>query len=282
DRQLQVQVDPKRLQAQGASLLQVLETTGNALWVSSLSFVEASTPGTGGFIDTANQRLGVRHISPIITPDGLAQIHISDKKKLDGTPLRLADVANVVENHQPLIGDALSNDGAGLLLVVEKFPGANTLDVTRGVEDALAELRPGLSGLEMDSTIFRPADFIETAIRDVALMALVGLMLIALSLAAGFWEWRKVLISFVAIPLSLVAGGLALYLQGASVNALVLAGFALALVVVVDDAIIYVDHLAERLRQVRAAGQPKTAAGTILEASAEIGSPMLFATLIVL
>ncbi len=80
DRQLQVQVDPKRLQEKNVSLLQVLETTGNALWVSSLSFVEASTPGTGGFIDIPNQRLGIRHISPIVSPDELAQIPIQDTK----------------------------------------------------------------------------------------------------------------------------------------------------------------------------------------------------------
>src|ERR1043165_7139639 len=85
DRQLQVRVDSKRLQDQGVSLLQVLETTGNSLWVSSLSFVEASTPGTGGFIDTANQRLGIRHILPIISPQGLAQVPIEDTTlHLDG------------------------------------------------------------------------------------------------------------------------------------------------------------------------------------------------------
>ena len=122
----------------------MLETTGNALWVSSLSFVEASTPGTGGFIDTANQRLGIRHILPIVSPEDLAQVPIEDTK------LRLSDVANVVEDHQPLIGDALTNDGPGLLLVVEKFPGANTLEVTRGVEDALAELGPGLPGIDVE------------------------------------------------------------------------------------------------------------------------------------
>ena len=76
DRQLQVQVDPNRLHAHGVSLLRVLETTGNALWVSSLSFVEASTPGTGGFIDTANQRLGIRHVLPIVSEKGLAQVPI--------------------------------------------------------------------------------------------------------------------------------------------------------------------------------------------------------------
>src|SRR3954470_24880376 len=92
DRQLQVQVDPKQLQAKNVTLLQVLETTGNAMWVSSLSFVEASTPGTGGFVETANQRLGIRHISPIITAEGLSQVPIEE------SALHLGDVANVVED----------------------------------------------------------------------------------------------------------------------------------------------------------------------------------------
>src|SRR5512135_580816 len=85
DRQLQVLVDPERLSAQKTPLTSILETAGNALWVSTLSYVEASTPGTGGFIDTPNQRLGILHISPIITADGLAQVPIPDKKRLDGT-----------------------------------------------------------------------------------------------------------------------------------------------------------------------------------------------------
>ena len=128
DRQLQVQVDPERLQAAGVSLDQILETTGNALWVSSLSFLEASTPGTGGFIDTTQQRLGIWHLSPIVSAEVLAQVPVEDAPSL-----HLGDVANVVEDHQPLIGDAVVNDGSSLLLVVEKFPGANTLEVTRGV-----------------------------------------------------------------------------------------------------------------------------------------------------
>jgi Cu/Ag efflux pump CusA len=76
DRQLQVQVDPERLRDRGVSLSQVIESTGNALWFSPLSFVEASTPGTGGFIDTANQRLGIQHFSPITTAATLAQVSL--------------------------------------------------------------------------------------------------------------------------------------------------------------------------------------------------------------
>src|SRR5262245_20194310 len=162
DRQLQVQVDPKRLAEKNVSLLQVLETTGNSLWVSSLSFVEASTPGTGGFIDTANQRLGIRHILPIVSPAELAQVPIEDAKDV-----HLSDVANVIENYQPLIGDALSGDGPSLMLVVEKFPGANTLQVTHGVEEAMSELGPGMAGITVNTSVFRPADFIETSIGNV-------------------------------------------------------------------------------------------------------------------
>ena len=105
DRQLQVQVDPDRLAARGITLDRVVDSTGNALWSSPLTFVEASTPGTGGFIDTANQRLGVQHMMPITTSRQLAAVTLQDAS---GRRLRLSNVADVVEDHQPLIGDAMS------------------------------------------------------------------------------------------------------------------------------------------------------------------------------
>ncbi len=179
DRQLQVQVDPKRLRDKGVSLLQVLETTGNAMWVSSLSFVEASTPGTGGFIDTPNQRLGIRHIFPISSPESLAKVPIED------STLSLGDVANVVEDHQPLIGDAVGNDGPSLLLVVEKFPEANTLEVTRGLDQALEAMRPGLGGIQIDSSIYRPANYIEMALRNLSVVLLISFVLVALERCVG-------------------------------------------------------------------------------------------------
>src|ERR1043166_9702540 len=141
DRQLQVQVDPDRLRAYQVSLLQVLESVGNALWVSTLSFVEAATPGNAGFIDTPQQRLGIQHISPIVSPESLSQVSVQGTGALlvnqaerdrpiprQGGAVRLIDVADVVENHQPLIGDALAGDGANLLLVIEKFPGSDRRD----------------------------------------------------------------------------------------------------------------------------------------------------------
>jgi multidrug efflux pump subunit AcrB len=127
DRQLQVQVDPERLAERGVTLQQIVETSANAQISSTLSFVEGSTPGTGGFIETPQQRLGARHVFDRLTdPEELGKVPVEGT----GGRLRLTDVATVVEDHQPLIGDAFVNDADGLL-VVEKFPGANTLDVTR-------------------------------------------------------------------------------------------------------------------------------------------------------
>ena len=173
ERQLQVQVDPERLRSLGVSLLDVIETTGNALVGLAADFLEASTPGTGGFIDTPNQRLGVQHVLPIKTADDLAQVPVevgnSDDASGSEQPLRLGDVATVVEDHQPLIGDAVAPDAANdLYFVIEKFPDANTLEVTQGVEEALAALAPGLSGIEFDTTVYRPASFIEMAIGNLA------------------------------------------------------------------------------------------------------------------
>src|SRR5919108_5110253 len=105
DRQLQVLVDPKQLGEHNLSLLKILETTGNALWVSSLSFLEASTPGTGGFIDTPQQRLGIWHLSPLVSAQDLARVPIEGAENL-----HLGQVTTVVEDHQPLIGDAILDE----------------------------------------------------------------------------------------------------------------------------------------------------------------------------
>lgn len=275
ERQLQVLVDPERLRAKGVALRQVIETTGEALWVSPLSYLEASTPGTAGWIDTPNQRLGIRHLLPISSPQDLAKVAVVDTTP----PLLLGDIAEVVEDHQPLIGDALVKDSPSLLLVVEKSPGANTPQVTRGVEEALEAMRPGLAGIEMD-TIFRPANYIEMAVRNIAMAFLIGGVLVALF--ALFYNWRSALISLVAIPLSLIAAGSVLYLSDVPLNMMVLAGLVMALGLIIDDAIIDTENIARRLRQHRQAGSDKSTTSIVLEASAEMRSAILFATLIIL
>src|SRR5829696_321535 len=147
-----VDVDPERLQAQRISLDDVMNATADSLDAGLLRYNDfGNVIGTGGFVDTANQRFGIRHVLPIKAPADLAKIPL---ERPDGRIVPLKRVADVKIGHQPLVGDAVINDGPGLLLVVEKAAGANTVKVTRGVDAALEELRPGLPGITIDASIF--------------------------------------------------------------------------------------------------------------------------------
>ena len=276
DQQLQVQVDPERLRDSNVTLPQVIETAGNAQAVSSLSFLEGSTPGTGGFIETPQQRLQVRHVlDHIANPTALGKVPVEET----GGRLRLTDVADVKIDHQPLIGDAVVDDREGLLLVVEKFPGASTLEVTSGVEEALDDLRPGLAGLRTDTSVFRPASLIADAIDNLTVALIIGGLLLMLVLGAFLFQWRTVLIVAVTLPVSLVAAALVLDLLGATFNAISFAGLAMALAVVVDDAVVGAENVSRRLR---APGGAEAPAGVVLQASQEMRSPLGYATVIVL
>lgn len=262
DRQLQVQFDPDRLATHGVTQSQLIETTGNSLWISPLTYLEASFPGAGGWLDGPTQRLEVRHVLPISHPADLARIRIS------GSSLRLGDVAEVVEGHPPLIGDAVLADGPGLLLVVEKLPGANTLEVARGVEAALTELRHGLDGVQLDPSIYRAATFIETAFSNLGRALVMAAVLAVVILGVLLYDWRAAAIGLVTIPLALVVAGAVIGYLGGSLNTMVLAGMVVALAVVVDEAIISVEAMRRRPDVVQAAHQ--------------VRGPMLFATLILL
>jgi Cu/Ag efflux pump CusA len=279
DQQLQVQVDPARLRDQGVTLNQVIRSAGNAQVVSPLSFLEASTPGTGGFVETPQQRLQVRHLlEKIADPQELGKVPVTGT----GGRLRLSDVANIQVDHQPLIGDAVVTGGAGLMLVVEKFPGASTLEVTEGVEDALETLRPGLSGMRTDTSVFRPASYISDALGNLGLAVLVGGLLMLLAMAALRFHWRAVLIAMVTVPLSLVVAGLLLRLLGQGFNAIAFAGIAAAVAVVVDEAVAPSDRVVRRLRQRGEKAGPASLASVVREASAEVRGPLMYATVILL
>ena len=271
--QQHVDVDPARLRARDVSLDQVMNATADSLDAGLLRYADfGNVIGTGGFVDTPNQRLGIRHVLPIATPADLGRVPVNPN-------VRLSDVANVVQGHQPLVGDAVINDGPGLLLVVEKAAGANTVKVTNGVDDALDELRPGLPGIQFDATIFRQADFIDSAIDNLTLALLLGCLLVILVLVAFLFEWRTALISLLAIPLSLMAAVLVLYLTGDTINTMILAGLVIAVGVVVDDAIIDVENIWRRLR-LRGDGSGRLAPRIILEASLEVRTAIWYATLI--
>ncbi|MBN1421621.1 MAG: efflux RND transporter permease subunit [Planctomycetes bacterium] len=267
DRQFQVIVDPERLRANEISLDAVEAAAADAAAITG-----------GGFIDTPNQRLAVRHLSPIIEADDLARTVVAFR---NAAPIRLGDVADVVVGSPPPIGDAVIDDGPGLLLIVEKQPWGNTLEVTREVEAAIDALRPGLAGVKLDTTIFRPATFIETSLANLRHAMLLGCILVIVILVAFLFDWRTALISMVAIPLSLLTVAVVLQHLGGVVNTLILAGLVIALGEVVDDAIIDVENVSRRLRLHRAAGGTESIFQVVLKASLEVRSAVVFASLIV-
>lgn len=276
DRQFQVIVDPDRLHNHNVTLDAVIKSAKDGV-----------TPETGGFIDTPNQRLPVTNVQAVTAPRDLAQIPVSTTRAAVPAagfiaPLRLGDVADVREGFPPPIGDAVINDGPGLLLIVEKQPQGNTLNVTRDVEAAIDSLRPGLRDIEIDSTIFRPATFIEMALSNLNKALLIGCLLVVVVLSLFMFDWRTAFISLTAIPLSLIAAALALHYTNSTVNTMVLAGLILALGEVVDDAIIDVENIQRRLRINSEAGHPESPFMVVLKASLEVRSAIVYATLIVI
>ncbi len=277
--QLQVQIDPVKLRAHNVSLDQVMGVTADSLDAGLLRFSEGGFIGTGGAIETPNQRLNVEHTLSIRTPEDLAKVPIR-ANAADGRALTLRDVADVKIDHQPLIGDSVINGGPGLMLIVEKLPWANTLDVTEGVEAAMEELAPGLPGMEVDTTIFRPATFVEMSIDNLTEALLLGSLLVVIVLALFLFSWRSALISLITIPLSLTASALVLYWRGTTINTMVLAGFVIALGAVVDDAIVDTENIVRRLRQHRREGGDRSTARVIFDASLEVRGAVVYASLI--
>jgi CzcA family heavy metal efflux pump len=275
--QQHVQVDPAKLAENGISLQRVMDTTADSLDAGLLRYSEGALIGTGGFLERNGKRMSIRTALPITTPKSLGDVPI---ERSNGKELRLSDIGRVIEDHQPLFGDAVINDGKGLMLIVQKYPNANTLEVTEGVEDAIDKMRPGLPGIEIDTTIFRPATFIEQSIDNLTLALLLGVLLVILIISGFLFEWRTALISLLAIPLSLIAALLVLILNDTTINVMILAGLVVAIGVVVDDAIIDVENIVRRLRQNRAAGGPKSTFRIVLEASVEVRTAITYATVI--
>jgi CzcA family heavy metal efflux pump len=268
DKQLQVVVNPDLLRSNGISQQQVLNAVGNAASIES-----------GGFVDSPNQRIPVRHTNLTSQPEDLADIVVDYK---NGAPILLGSIARINVGAPPPIGDAVINNGDGLLLIVEKHPEANTLEVTKNVEAALQQLKPALQELDIDSSIFRPATFIERAIKNLLNALFLGALLVALILMIFLRNKRAALISICAIPLSLISAVLVLTAFHVSMNTMVIAGLVIAVGEVVDDAIIDVENILRRLKLNQLLDNPKSKLSVIVNASLEVRSAVVYATMIVM
>jgi CzcA family heavy metal efflux pump len=268
-RQLQIQVQPDRLLGHGLALTDVLAAA------------RASTGIVGaGFIDTPNQRIVLETQGQAIDPGVLAQVEVARR---DGLSVRLADVARVVEAGAPRFGEALIQGRPGVLLTMLSQYGANTMEVTQAVEQALDGMRPVLEqrGVTLYPRLHRPATFIETALSNLRVSLLLGGVLVALVLFAFLGHTRTALISLVAIPLSLLSAVIVLTRLGFTLNTMTLGGLAIAVGEVVDDGIVDVENIVRRLRENERLGRPRSPFRVVLEASLEVRTTVVFASLVV-
>ena len=268
-RQFQIQVDPEKLVRYNISLQEVMEAAKKATGVRG-----------GGFIENSNQRIVINSEGQALSPQQLAQTTLLHR---NGQTIRLTDIGRVVEGAAPSISAAAIDGHDGIYLSIQGQLGANTHGVTRAIEKALHELEPSLKDeqVTLHSKLFRPANFIETAIDGVQTDILIGSVLVISVLFMFLFNVRTALISATAIPLSLLTAIVVLNHFNIGLNIMVLGGLAIALGEVVDDAIIDTENIFRRLRENRLLSQPLPAYKVVFDASIEVRSSVFYATIIV-
>ena len=267
-RQLRVEPDTARMAQFGVSLTQVEQAlrgfAGNA---------------GGGFIDLNSREYLIRHIGRTNRVEDLQGVAVAWK---DGRAILLSQVAEVRYAAAMKRGDAGYNGAPAVIVSVQKQPAADTVQLTGAIEAALGELKQGLPpGLAAPKVLFRQADFIESSIGNVSEALRDGAIMVAIVLFAFLLSARTTIISLVAIPLSLAVTALAFKLLGQSINVMTLGGLAIAIGELVDDAVVDVENIVRRLKQNRAAGNPLSTMEVVRQASVEVRSGIVYATVIV-
>ena len=265
-RQLQVEIGSHVLNSRNLSFSDVIAAVQTATGVRG-----------SGFIETPNQRVLIESHGQTLTAPELGEAIVPAQS---GAPLRLKDFATVEDAAAPKFGDAIIMGKPGVLLSLSSQYGANTLDVTRSTEEAIAALKPALDakGVKLYARMHRPANFIENALHGVRLDVLIGTVLITIVLFLFLRDFRSVLVSFASIPIALLTTVIAINALGWTINTMTLGGLAVALGVVVDDAIIDVENI---MRRMRARADGKAVREVVQAASVEVREPVVYATFVV-
>ncbi len=267
-RQVQIQPDPRRLASYGLTLTDVADAARAALALRG-----------AGFIDLAAQRVLLQSPTPTPDLDALGDAVVGVR---NAVPVRLREVAQLRMAAGLRSGDALIMGKPGVLLSLASQYGANTLETTHAVEKVLAELEPALTaqGITVYPALHRPANFIERALADLKTSLGIAAALILAVLYLFLRDVRAALIAFAAIPLSLLAAVMVLTHRGQTINTMTLGGFAVALGVLVDDAIIGIENVLRRLGENTASAAPKPRLEVIRDACLEVRGPVIYATLV--
>jgi len=234
-----------------------------------------------GFIDVPAQRILLRSPTPAPDVNAVGKAVVAVRNNI---PILLRDIAEVKVAPALRSGDSLIMGKPGVMLSLASQYGANTLTASLAVEKALADLQPALKGrgITLYSRLHRPANFIERALGDLKESLVIAAVLILAVLYLFLRDFRAALIAFTAIPLSLLAAVAVLDHMGLTLNTMTLGGFAVALGVLVDDAIIGIENILRRLRENRSLAQPKRRLEVVQQASLEVRGPVIYATAVVI
>jgi CzcA family heavy metal efflux pump len=267
-KQYQALVSPEKLTQFGITIEQVAE-----------ALEKSNVNTTGGFVDSQSQEYLIRNIARFNSLDELKSTLVAFR---NGTPLTLGDVATVEFGPKIKRGDGGTDGKPAVIMAISKQPGASTLELTEKIDTALKELQATMPGdVEINSDLFRQANFIEASIENVIEALRDGAILVVIVLFLFLLNFRTTAITLTAIPLSFVITFLVFKLFGISINTMTLGGLAVAIGELVDDSIVDIENIFRRLRENRQHGSPKPSLRVIYEASLEIRSSIVYATIIV-
>ncbi|KMO22836.1 efflux RND transporter permease subunit [Methylobacterium indicum] len=254
-----------------------LEVTNAQLETALAQF---GTNAGGGFTDQHSREYLIRNIGRTMSLDDLRNLVVAT---VANTPVHLRQVAEVSFAARVKRGDAGYMAKPSVIVSVEKQPDVDTVRLTRSIETALKELNPNLpGGIKADQVLFRQADFIETSIRNVERVLVEAVLVVAVVLFAFLLNVRTTAISLLAIPVSVLTTAVVFHLFGLSINTMTLGGLAIAIGELVDDAVVDVENIYRRLGENRRAGNPKSTFQVVVEASNEVRSGIVYATLIII
>jgi CzcA family heavy metal efflux pump len=270
-KQYQVVADPERLASYGIGVNQL---------VDALRVANENT--SAGFYQDGGQEYLIHGIGRVFSTKDIEDTVVADR---GGVPVLVRNVATVTIGAALKRGEGSHDGKPAVVLGIQKQPGANTLDLTARLDAALDRLQASLpEGMTINRRIFRQADFIDVSVRNVTAALRDGAILVVVIVFLFLASWRATLITVIAIPLSLLTAVLVLQALGATANTMTLGGMAIAVGALVDDAIIDVENVLRRLRENSAqpADSRRPVLRVIFEASREIRSSIVFATLIIL
>ncbi|MFL5555461.1 MAG: efflux RND transporter permease subunit, partial [Gemmatimonadaceae bacterium] len=268
-KQFQVLIDPAKLADYNLTVDQVTDAVG-----------KSNANASGGFLERPNEEFLIRGRARVYSTEDLADSVVAVR---DGTPILLKNISTVQEGPALKRGDGSFNGQPAVVATIQKQPNANTLELTRQIEDTLAGLKPTLpADVTIDTKAFQQADFINRAIGNVNRSLIEGGVMVTIVLFLFLWNFRTTFISLTAIPLSLVTAILVMSYFGITVNTMTLGGLAIAIGALVDDAIIDVENVFRRLKQNDHSPTPEPVIRVIFKASSEIRNSILFATLIII